>query len=556
MNEQVFYLPKGTVLRNRYEVTSVIGTGGFGITYRAVDRLLECYVAVKEFFLQGWVNRDVAASYVVEFPEECEKRKIVEECLQNFRHEAAVLEAVKDTPYIARLRDRFKENGTEYLVLNLIQGPSLTAYVKERGGKIPAQEALSLCKSTFDTLEQLHGAGIIHRDISPGNLVLSEDNHVLYLIDFGSATSFRGEEELENRQTFHHKGLAAPEYSQPDKQGPWTDIFSLCATLVYLITGAGIAEAEGEQYFNHIPQLLMRSGLSSGQQNALMKGLNPEIGLRFTNIEQLYSELYGETLTRGKLPGTWPVFYHAKTCTGTKQVNQDNFMVDTICYYKGEDCEQAGILNCSPTQIHVAAVCDGVRGANHGELAAKTAIQALIHFVEAYPESDNLPDRLLEELLDQVNEKILRIGEKIGRTATTLVLLLWRGDRYYAMNIGDSPIFMLRKGKIRRLSTAHTQAELNMMVQKPVQRSDWSTLTQYLGKRGVAGSQMAAYCYGKLEKGDVFLVCTDGVSRKLEESRLKRYLSKKKAGQSIPSMFKDIERSENSDNCTAIVLKF
>lgn len=86
MNEQVFYLPKRAVLRNRYEVTSVIGTGGFGITYRAVDRLLECPVAVKEFFPQSWVSREAVTTYVVEFPEAREKRKLVEECLQNFRH--------------------------------------------------------------------------------------------------------------------------------------------------------------------------------------------------------------------------------------------------------------------------------------------------------------------------------------------------------------------------------------------------------------------------------------------------------------------------------------
>lgn len=551
----VCYLPKGTVLRNRYEVVSVIGTGGFGITYQAADRLLECSVAVKEFFPQGWVSRDSVTSNVVEFPETHEKRKIAEECLQSFRHEAAVLETVEDTPYIARLRDKFSENGTEYLVLNMVQGPSLTTYVKEHGGRLPAQEALSLFKNIFDTLMQLHSAGVIHRDISPGNLVLSEDNHMLYLIDFGSATSFRERKELKNQQTFHHSGLAAPEYFQPDRQGPWTDIFSLCATFVYLITGVGTAEAGERKYGDYIPQLLMRSGLSFRQQNALMRGLNPEISLRFSSIEQLYSELYGEMLARERSLEIWPVFYHAKTYTGTKPVNQDNFMVDTVFCYKGEDCEQAGMLNCSATQIHMAAVCDGVGGANHGELAAKTAIQALIHFAEAYPESDNLPDRLLEELLDQINEKILQIGTKIGRTATTLALLLWWGNRYYVVNIGDSPVFMLRKGRIRRLSTAHTQAELNMMAQKPVQRNDWSTLTQFLGKRGVSGSQMAASRYGKLEKGDIFLICTDGVSRKIEESRLKHFLLMK-SEKSVSAMFKVIGKCGNIDNCTAIVLKF
>lgn len=98
--------------------------------------------------------------------------------------------------------------------------------------------------------------------------------------------------------------------------------------------------------------------------------------------------------------------------------------------------------------------------------------------MEAYPESEVLPDRLLEELLDQINEKILQFGEKIGRTATTLSLLLWRGNRY-AVNIGDSPIFLLRKRKMKRLSISHTKAELNIMLQKPMRRTDWKTLTQF-----------------------------------------------------------------------------
>ena len=161
----------------------------------------------------------------------------------------------------------------------------------------------------------------------------------------------------------------------------------------------------------------------------------------------------------------------------------------------------------------------------------------------------------MKKLLDQINEKILQFGEKIGRTATTLSLLLWRGNRYYAVNIGDSPIFLLRKGKMNRLSTSHTKAEQNIMRQKPVQRTDWNTLTQFLGKSGVTGSQMSAFRYGKLKKGDTFLICTDGVSKKIEESRLKRFLAKN-GKKSIPSMFKTIERSEYSDNCTAIVLKF
>lgn len=554
MDTKEFYLPKGALLKNRYEILSVIGMGGFGITYQAVDHLLNCYVAVKEFFPQEWAARNVSVSYGVTFPTKGEFPEIVEKCRLNFQCEADILDAVKDVPYIARLKDHFVENGTEYIILNLIQGNSLSEYARKRGGTLPAVEVLSLLQNTFDTLSQLHSMGFIHRDISPGNLMLSEDN-VLYLIDFGAATSFDGKKDFRSSQVFQHKGLEAPEHSQSNMQGPWTDIFSLCATIVYLITGEGIAEAKDRQCFDYLPQLLMGNGLSSRQQNALMKGLNPEISRRFVSVDQLHEELYGEALTDENLPEEWRVFYHAKTYIGSRPVNQDNFMVDTVFCYKGEDCEQAGTLICRPEEIHVAAVCDGVGGSSHGELAAKAAIQAVIHFVEAYPKREVLPDRLLEELLDQINEKILQLSEKIGRSATTLSLLMWQGNRYYAVNIGDSPIYFLRKGKLKRLSQPHTKAELNIMTQKPVQGADLNTLMQFLGKKGVAGSQMAAFRYGKLQEGDTFLICSDGVSKKIEESRLKRFLSKREK-KSISAMFKTIERSRHNDNCTAIVLKF
>ncbi|MCD7836357.1 MAG: protein phosphatase 2C domain-containing protein [Lachnospiraceae bacterium] len=516
-------LPVGGILKNRYRIISVLGMGGFGITYRAEDRLLNCYVAVKGSSL-------------------------------GFKREAALLEAVRDVPYIARLRDYFEEAGTEYIVLNLIEGKTLLEYAKECGGTLPAAEALSLLRNTFDTLLKLHDIGYIHRDISPGNLMLSEDNRV-YLIDFGAAASFGENNKSDDKPIFRHKGLEAPEHSQPDLQGPWTDIFSLCATIVYLITGEGIAEARDRQLFDRLPRLLTRSALSSRQQNALIKGLNPDISRRFADAGQIYEELYGEELTAGETAEEWRVFYHARTYIGSRQLNQDNFAVDSLFYYKGEDCEQSGVLSCRPKEIHVAVVCDGVGGSNHGELAAKAAVQAVIHFAEAHPEGDALPDRLLEELLDQINEKILQLGEKIGRTATTLSLLMWRGDRCYAVNIGDSPIYFLRGGRLKRISTPHTRAELNIMQQKPLQLRDCNTLMKYLGKSGVTGSQMADFYYGRLMKGDTLLICSDGVSKKLEESRLKRYLAKKE-GKSIPAIFKAIEKSEHNDNCTAIVLKF
>lgn len=547
-------LPAGTLLRGRYRVAEVVGTGGFGITYRALDLLLDCDVAVKEFFPREWVKREPGRPGRVLLPGGEELRATVEECRRNFRREAGILAAVRDVPYIVRLRDEFEQNGTEYIVLNLISGRPLSKVAEERGGTLPAGELLSMMRYTFDTLSILHEMGFIHRDISPGNLMLSEDG-VLFLIDFGSASAYRGHEELQSSQIFSHRGLEPPEHARLDLQGPWTDIYSLCATIVYLVTGEGIVDAADRRQFDYLPQLLLRSSLSSAQQNALIKGLNPDIGRRFSDVSQLYFQLYGRELSAEGLPPVWRVRYHARTVIGTRRVNQDNFMVDAAFCYKGEDCEGEGELRCAPDEIHVVAACDGVGGCSHGELAAKAAIQAVIHFVEAHPRSDVLSDRMLEELLDQVNEKILQLGEKIGMTATTIALFLWRGDRYYAVNIGDSPIYLLHKGRLSRLSSPHTRAALRLARQEPVAREDYNTLTRYLGRQGVSGSQMAAFRYGRLSPGDVVLVCTDGVTKRIDDDRLGRVLSKR-AGRALPAMFQRIMRSAENDNCTAIVLNF
>ena len=91
MNKEETYLPQGTILKNRYEVISVIGTGGFGITYRAVDQLLDCYVAIKEFFPKKWASRENGKSRRVAFYQDDKSKKIVDECLYNFRHEAKIM---------------------------------------------------------------------------------------------------------------------------------------------------------------------------------------------------------------------------------------------------------------------------------------------------------------------------------------------------------------------------------------------------------------------------------------------------------------------------------
>lgn len=154
-----------------------------------------------------------------------------------------------------------------------------------------------------------------------------------------------------------------------------------------------------------------------------------------------------------------------------------------------------------------------------------------------------------------MNEKIISLGEKIGRTGTTVSFLLWKGNQYYAVNIGDSPIYLLRKHKLEQLSTAHTLAEAKLMSGIPFSIGDTHTLMNYLGKQKIAGSDMASVRHGFLHKGDKFLICSDGVTDKIDKDRLKRCLSFSEKS-AVQSFRRILNKCSNNDNCTAIVVRF
>lgn len=544
-------LQNGTKLKDRYLIQKVIGTGGFGVIYEAFDLLLNRNVAIKEFFVEGCMTRDKQNKKAISVNPDEDSIKKISRCRKMFLHEIKIMELIQNVPYITRIKDNFAENGTEYIVMNLLQGMTLSEYAKKHGGRIKTSILLKMLKTVMLALEEMHRLQVIHRDISPGNLFLTEDED-LYLIDFGGATSFNNESELYNPQVIEHIGFHAPEYENTALQGAWTDIYSLSATIVYLITGEGVPTAENRSAFDALPQMLMRSKLSNKQQNAIMLGMKINPQNRYDSIDKFRTELYGEEKEE-YVPKN--VLFGAGTHIGSKNVNQDNLMVDGLFYYEGTDFIKSGKINCESDTIHVVGVCDGVSGANSGELASRAVAQALDHFVDYYRNSDVLPERLLEELLDQINEKIIILGEKIGKTATTVSFLLWQGNEFYAVNIGDSPIFLLRKWKLSRLSTPHTLATTKQMEGKEITLRDNHVLMNFVGKRDVAGSQIAAYHHGYLKKGDTFFLCTDGITDKIDRDRLKMLLLKSE-NSAIKSMFKIVKTKQNVDNCSGIVLKF
>lgn len=516
-------LKRGAVLKNRYTIRETIGSGGFSNVYRAWDQLLFRRVAIKELTDTTW--------------------------REDFLREAAIMEKLNNIPSIRQLQDSFSENGTEYMVMNLINGSSLFDYVQEKGGALPVSEVLPMMEKILFALEQIHSHGYLHRDICPNNILRTDAGEV-YLIDFGAATAISRDHEHLNERVYVHKNFHAPEHALPLGQGTWTDIYSLCATMVFLLTGTSVAEQEERLVYDPIPKQLTRTGLTSRQQNVLMKGLELKWRERCSSAYDLRIGLCSEP---DAAPEAWKVLYSAKTDVGTRKNNQDNLMVDGLFYFTGSDFEKNGELQCKD-ELHMAAVCDGVGGTAAGEISSMAAIQALVHFLEGYRYCDTIPERLLDELLDQMNEKILSLGRKIGKTATTVSFVMWKGRHFYAVDIGDSPIYLFRKKKLTRLSTPHRLSEEKLQRGEEITLTDTHILTKYLGKENTAGSQMKSLVREHIEEGDAFLICTDGIPASLTEDQLKKCL-RQDPEKAVRSMWKILNRKQR-DNCTAVVLKF
>jgi len=235
-----------------YIIKEVLGKGGFGITYLAHDENFNQNVAIKEFFLNGYSTRNDDYSLRTEGEQADE---MVKWGLDRFVTEANTIRLFKH-PNIVKIHSIIRENNTAYIVMQYEQGKALSELLKEN--KNFSEEELSdIVLPLLDGLETMHNQGFIHRDIKPGNIFIRDDNSPV-LIDFGSARF-----TLEDDKTLTQ--LVTPGYApyeqyhgKSDTQGPWTDIYSLGATLYQVITGEKLldsnfrANSSSDEAFNEL----------------------------------------------------------------------------------------------------------------------------------------------------------------------------------------------------------------------------------------------------------------------------------------------------------------
>ncbi len=283
-------LPKGTTLRNgRYLVGRVLGEGGFGITYQGTDLNLGRAIALKEFFPQGSTRSGTQM-----IPAPSIKSDVLQTMLGEFMTEAQMLSRF-DHPHIVPVFDIFEENFTAYLVMQYLRGQPLEHVVSEHGPLSEASVILYL-QQVGSALEQIHASGLLHRDIKPGNIILTTDDRAV-LIDFGSARNFT-EGTTQKQTQILTSGYAPPEqYALQARRGGFTDIYALAGTAYYLLTGKIPIGAMDRLYGQDLPDIaLLCPGLNPRIKEALLKGLALRIEDRPATISQFLTLLVPGTV--------------------------------------------------------------------------------------------------------------------------------------------------------------------------------------------------------------------------------------------------------------------
>ena len=291
MEENLHCLRKGTRLIGRYTIEGVLGQGGFGITYLGIDELHEKKVAIKEFFPQGIVTRNIEYQDNVTVTFVGEKDNY-EKGKERFLKEARTMAKFSKDEGIVKALDFFEINNTAYIVMEYLEGITLKQYLRENQ-RIAPEDLIELLVPLIESLDEIHSQGMIHRDISPDNIMVLPDGRIK-LMDFGAARDYTefGEKSL---SIVLKPGYAPPEqYQTHGIQGPWTDIYALCATMYKCITGENPPDAI-ERVMEDSLKKISEFGIAIPPQEeaAIIKGMSVSAKDRYQDIKDFCEDLYG-----------------------------------------------------------------------------------------------------------------------------------------------------------------------------------------------------------------------------------------------------------------------
>lgn len=272
MEKNSYSLQRNTGLIGRYVIQEVLGQGGFGITYLGIDKLYGNKVAIKEYYPQKIAMRKAQYEDVVTVTS-IEEKNNYDKGKKRFLDEAQVMARFNKNEGIVKILDFFEANNTAYIVMEYLEGITLKQYLGKYG-VIQFRNLIEMMLPLLEALIEIHSQGLIHRDISPDNIMV-QHNSKLKLMDFGAARDYT-ESGNKSLTVILKPGYAPPEqYQTHGVQGPWTDIYALCATIYKCLTGITPPDAIARVMDDKFKEPDQLDGkLSPDIKKILWKGMN------------------------------------------------------------------------------------------------------------------------------------------------------------------------------------------------------------------------------------------------------------------------------------------
>ncbi len=328
-----------TILSGKYLVGKVIGEGGFGITYIGFNLDTELPVAIKEYFPSELATRDITAGNALSIFAG-ESQQLYKEGLEKYLREARNLTMFSDLPGIVTVKDFFYENETAYIIMEYINGITLKQHLIKVGGRMSQSEVTKMMKPVLESMIKIHETGMIHRDISPDNIMITKNNQIK-LTDFGAARVCNGEDNKSITVVLKRGYAPEEQYRVKGVQGPWTDVYALCATMYKMITGITPQEALERIIEDNVePLSKFDKDIWPEIDYAIMKGLSLRAQDRFQNVGELVDALYYSVIEKDENGN--PVLVSSKEQSAapvTSTVPDDDFVMEPIVVNVGRSSE-------------------------------------------------------------------------------------------------------------------------------------------------------------------------------------------------------------------------
>ena len=279
------HLKPGTFLHDKYLVGRVLGEGGFGITYIGRDLTLDMKVAIKEYYPRTMAQRQTDYDKTVSlmnwtFSADFKEGK------EQFINEAQTIAKMDKESAVVTVRDFFESNNSAYIVMEFVEGDDLKTIMQKEQRALTADELLPVLEPVFGALGELHNIGLIHRDISPDNIMI--ENGRARLIDFGCARETMGDVEVALKH-----GFSPVEQYENKNLGPWTDVYAMAATIYYCLTGKlPPLSTNRSTQDTLVPPTSLGVKLSKRQERALMKALAVNPSERYQSMEEFGKDLF------------------------------------------------------------------------------------------------------------------------------------------------------------------------------------------------------------------------------------------------------------------------